>query len=45
MSERTSPLPEISEGSPVIIRLSIIVGVLLVLLFIVASIKTLKYLF
>jgi hypothetical protein len=45
MSEGTRPLPELSEGSPVIVRLSIIVGFLLVLLFIVASMKTLKYLF
>ncbi len=45
MSENPRPLPEISEGSPIIVRLSIIVGFLLVLLFIVASIKTLKYLF
>lgn len=45
MSENPRPPPEISEGSPVIVRLSIIVGVLLMLLFIVASIKTLNYFF
>jgi len=45
MSESPHSPPEISKGSPVIVRLSILVGFLLVLLFIVAFMKTLKYLF